>query len=168
MAQYEYTLGTAGELTSVKELDRTIDYTYDSLYRLVAEKITNGKGNVSEYSYVYDNVSNRILKTENGIDTACSYNALNQLIAENDTTYEYNADNKLIKATVQDGVNVTVEEYTYDYAGNRTSKSTVINGNVDITHYLNDISRGLTQVLGELDANGNEKLVYKRNRIDCA
>lgn len=40
MAQYGYTLGAAGERTKVKELDRTVEYTYDALYRLTGEKIT--------------------------------------------------------------------------------------------------------------------------------
>ena len=38
--------------------------------------------------------------------------------------YEYNAENKLVKATVQNGSLVIEESYTYDYQGNRTSKST--------------------------------------------
>ena len=45
--------------------------------------------------------------------------------------YEYNSENKLIKATVQQGNNVVVETYTYDYAGNRTSKTTTINNHVE-------------------------------------
>ncbi len=44
VAQYEYTLGAAGELTAVKELDRTVEYTYDALYRLTSEKITAADG----------------------------------------------------------------------------------------------------------------------------
>lgn len=38
VAQYEYTLGAAGERTKVKELDRTLEYTHDALYRLTGEK----------------------------------------------------------------------------------------------------------------------------------
>lgn len=181
VAQYEYTLGAAGERTSVSELDRTVVYTYDALYRLIGEKVTDSSGKVTEYTYAYDNVSNRILKTENGDETVYTYNALNQLVSENDTTYEYdnagnlvkmispvksalyeyNAENKLIKATVQDGILVTVESYTYDFAGNRLSKFTVTNGNMMSIHYLNDIS-GLTQVLAELDEDGNEICWYTR------
>ena len=54
--------------------------------------------------------------------------------------YVYNADNKLVKATVQQGNNVVVETYTYDYAGNRTSKTTTINNHVEKVYYLNDNS----------------------------
>lgn len=175
VAQYEYTLGEAGERTKVKELDRTVDYTYDALYRLTGEKITADDGTVTEYIYAYDKVSNRILKTENGTKTTYTYNAINQLVKENDTvykyddagnlvsttssdkstTYTYNAENKLIRATVQEGNNVSVEEYEYDYAGNRTIKKS----ENDYTYYLND-SSVLTNVLVELDADGKEKCCY--------
>ena len=177
VAQYEYTLGAAGERTKVKELDRTVDYTYDELYRLKSEKIA-ADGETTEYTYAYDNVSNRILKTENGAKTSYTYNALNQLVSENgiayaydnagnltsvtsDTKsalYAYNAENKMIRATVQEGNAVSVEEYEYDYAGNRTVKKS----ENDYTYYLNDVSSGLMQVLAELDVDGNEKCYYTR------
>ena len=119
VVQYIYTLGVAGERKSVTELDRTVEYTYDSLYRLTSETITEGE-KVTVYTYAYDNVSNRILKTENGAATEYVYNALNQLVSDSETSYEYdlngnlvrvigsaqsalyeyNSENKLIKATV--------------------------------------------------------------------
>lgn len=159
MVKYVYTLGASGERLKVEELDRTVEYTYDSLYRLTSETITKGKTKTT-YTYAYDNVSNRTLKTVDGVETVYTYNSLNQLISENDTTYEYdnagnlvrvvgagktalyvyNADNKLVKATVQQGNNVVVETYTYDYAGNRTSKTTTINNHVEKVYYLNDNS----------------------------
>ena len=179
VAQYEYTLGAAGERTKVKELDRTVEYTYDALYRLIGEKITAADGTVTEYTYAYDNVSNRILKTENGDETTYTYNALNQLTAETGVTYQYddagnlisvtsgtkstlyvyNAENKLIRATVQEGNSVSVEEYEYDYAGNRSSKTTTVNGVSETVKYLNDNSV-LTNVLAEFDDNGNVLCYY--------
>ncbi len=101
------------------------------------------------------------MKTENGAATEYVYNALNQLVSDSETTYEYdlngnlirvigsaqsalyeyNAENKLVKATVQNGVLVTEESYTYDYAGNRTIKTThKSNGEFEYTKYLNDNS----------------------------
>ena len=179
MVQYIYTLGAAGDRKSVTELNRTVEYTYDSLYRLTSETITEGE-TTTAYTYAYDNVSNRILKTENGVETAYVYNALNQLVSDSETSYEYdlngnlvrvigsahsalyeyNAENKLIKATVQNGSLVTEESYTYDYQGNRTSKTThKSNGEFEYTKYLNDNSN-LTNVLCELDENGTAKCVY--------
>ncbi len=177
MVQYTYTLGAAGERHKVTELDRTVEYTYDNLYRLTSETITEGE-KVTTYTYAYDNVSNRILKTVDGKETVYTYNALNQLVTENDITYEYdlngntvrmtsptksalyvyNADNRLIRATVQSGNNVSVEEYKYDYAGNRIAKSS----EGDYTKYLLDVNGSLTYVLAELNYDGTEKCFYTR------
>ena len=120
------------------------------------------------------------MKTENGAETEYVYNALNQLVSDSETTYEYdlngnlirvigtansalyeyNSENKLVKATVQNGVLVTEESYTYDYAGNRTSKTTYkSNGEFEYVKYLNDNS-SLTNVLAEIDENGTVKCVY--------
>ena len=159
MVKYVYTLGASGERLKVEELDRTVEYSYDELYRLTSETITKGKTKTT-YTYAYDSVSNRTLKNVDGVETTYVYNELNQLVSENDTTYEYdnagnlvrvvgtgqtaiysyNSENKLIKATVQQGNNVVVETYTYDYAGNRTSKTTTINNHVEKVYYLNDNS----------------------------
>ena len=179
IVQYIYTLGAAGERLSVSELDRTVEYTYDSLYRLTSETITEGE-KVTVYTYAYDNVSNRILKTVNGEETVYTYNALNQLVSDSETSYEYdlngnlvrvigsaqsalyeyNAENKFVRATVQNGSLVIEESYTYDYAGNRTSKTThKSNGEFEYTKYLNDNS-SLTNVLAEIDENGTAKCVY--------
>ena len=179
VVQYVYTLGAAGERKSVTELDRTVEYSYDSLYRLTSETITEGE-KTTVYTYAYDNVSNRILKTENGAATEYVYNALNQLVSDSETTYEYdlngnlirvigsaqsalyeyNAENKLIKATVQNGVLVTEESYTYDYQGNRTSKTTHrSDGVTEYVKYLNDNS-SLTNVLAEIDSEGNAVAIY--------
>ncbi len=175
VVQYVYTLGAAGERLSVAELDCTVAYTYDELYRLTSETITEGE-KVTEYTYAYDSVGNRILKTKNGTETEYTYNELNQLVADSDNTYEYDlngnlvrvigeaqaalytydSENHLIRATVQSGNNVSVEEYEYDYAGNRTAKKS----EGEYTKYLLDINGSLTYVLAEMDYNGTEKCFY--------
>ena len=177
VVQYIYTLGAAGERKSVTELGRAVEYTYDSLYRLTSETITEGD-KVTVYTYAYDNVSNRILKTVNGEETVYTYNALNQLVSENDIVYEYdlngntvrmtspsksalyvyNAENRLVRATVQSGNNVSVEEYKYDYAGNRIAKRS----EGEYTKYLLDINGELTYVLAEMNFDNTEKCYYTR------
>ncbi len=209
LAQYDYTLGQAGERIKVQEYivdpsvpeapvidngvlgevieqlpdqssqkqNRTVEYTYDALYRLTGEKITEGSDE-TQYTYTYDAVSNRTSKTENSKETISKYNELNQLITEGDTTYEYdangntvsmtspeksavysyNAKNKLISAAIDQDGNITKEEYEYDYAGNRTVKKT----DSDYTYYLNDINSELTNVTAELNSNGSEKCYYTR------
>ena len=175
-AQYNYTLGKVGERTKISELSRTVEYTYDALYRLTSEKITKSDNSVTNITYTYDKVSNRTSKTENGKVTNYTYNAINQLVKENNNVYEYdeagnltskteddtvstytyNASNKLIRATTQKGNDVAVEEYEYDYAGNRTVKKS----ENDYTYYLNDLSGSLTNVLVETDKSKTEKAYY--------
>lgn len=142
-------------------------------------KIVDNDGEkVTVYTYAYDNVSNRILKTVNGAETVYTYNALNQLVSENDIVYEYdlngntvriispsksalyvyNAENRLVRATVQSGNNVSVEEYEYDYAGNRIAKSS----EGEYTKYLLDVNGELTYVLAEINYDGTEKCYYTR------
>ena len=177
VVQYIYTLGAAGERLSVDELNRNVEYTYDNLYRLTGETITEGE-NVTAYTYSYDNVGNRTLKTKNGAETVYTYNELNQILSEDETTYEYdlngnvvrmisptksalyvyNADNRLIRATVQSETSVSVEEYEYDYAGNRTAKKS----EGGYTKYLLDINGDLAYVLAETDYDGVEKCYYTR------
>ena len=72
--------------------------------------------------------------------------------------YVYNAENRLVRATVQSGNNVSVEEYKYDYAGNRISKSS----EGEYTKYLLDINGELTYVLAEMNYDGTEKCYYTR------
>ena len=62
-------------------------------------------------------------------------------------------------ATIQKGNSVTIESYTYDYAGNRTSKT--IN-ETDTTYYVNDTSSSLTMVVAETNKDGKEVASYTR------
>ena len=72
--------------------------------------------------------------------------------------YVYNAENRLVRATVQSGNNVSVEEYKYDYAGNRIAKSS----EGGYTKYLLDINGELTYVLAEMNFDNTEKCYYTR------
>ena len=72
--------------------------------------------------------------------------------------YVYNAENRLVRATVQSGNNVSVEEYKYDYAGNRIAKSS----EGEYTKYLLDINGELTYVLAEMNYDDTEKCYYTR------
>ena len=149
------------------------------MYRLTSETITEGE-KTTVYTYAYDNVSNRILKTENGAATEYVYNALNQLVSDSEKSYEYdlngnlvgvigsaqsalyeyNAENKLVKATVQNGSLVIEESYAYDYEGNRTSKTTHrSDGVTEYVKYLNDNS-SLTNVLVEIGSEGSVQAYY--------
>ena len=78
-------------------------------------------------------------------------------------TYTYDARNKLIRATVQSGQQVSVEEYAYDFAGNRIAKI----GEISTTYYLVDTNGALSQVLAEYDENGIRRLsLYESNALN--
>ncbi len=180
-AQYTYTLGAAGERLKVEETDedssRTVEYKYDDVYRLISETITDESG-TTVTSYTYDKNSNRLTKTVGEEVTEYSYNELNQLISETGieysydlngnliekkalaetTTYTYNKRNRLIRVTARNGADVNVEEYLYDYAGNRTAKIQEFK----TTYYLVDTNGALSQVLAEYDENGTLITSYTR------
>ena len=78
--------------------DRTVEYEYDALYRLVKETVTDDNGTtVTEYTY--DRNSNRLTKTMDGEITSYIYNELNQLVTETGIIYEYDLNGNLIKKT---------------------------------------------------------------------
>ena len=103
--------------------------------------------------------------------TTYLYNELNQLVSENDIIYTYDENgnlisqegsgqkanytydvfNRLIRATVQSGQDVVIEEYRYDWAGNRIAKIT----GAGETKYLVDTNGLISQVLAETDESGN-------------
>ena len=154
----------------------TYEYSYDAVSNRTEKKVTV-KGDISELA---DTDIDEVELTEG--KTTYTYNALNQLITEEapngakvytydangnlvrqtgDKTvdYSYDKENHLVKATIQKGNSVTIESYTYDYNGNRLSK-TVNEGNT--TLYVNDTTTDLTQVVAEIDNNGNETSYYTR------
>jgi len=61
ISSYAYTLGPAGNRTAVAELSgRTVNYGYDSLYRLTSEAITADlQGKNGTVGHTYDLVGNR-------------------------------------------------------------------------------------------------------------
>ena len=175
--RYDYTLGTAGERLSVQETNRTIHYTYDDLYRLTRETIQDGALDLT-IDYTYDAVGNRLTQTDLLGTTVYTYNALNQLILENDTVYTYDDNGALISvsgpdrsaeytyndlgrmstATVTANGTTITESYLYDWAGTRTAKIT----DGVLTYYLVDTGGVLSQVLAELDHTGALITYYTR------
>lgn len=71
--------------------------------------------------------------------------------------YSYDSSNRLLQAITQSGKDVTVESYTYDYVGNRTSKS---DKDSKTTCYIVDSSNELSMVTAETDESGKETAFY--------
>ena len=89
-------------------------------------------------------------------------NTVRMVSPEKSALYVYNAENRLIRATVQSGNDVSVEEYEYDYAGNRVAKST----EGEYIKYLLDTNSELTYVLAEMNYDGTERCFYTRGNME--
>lgn len=154
ISNYAYTLGAAGNRLTVAELSgRTVNYGYDSLYRLTSEAVTADPNdhNITN-GYLYDAVGNRQQWLVNGVTVnAYTYDADDRLgtdAYDNDgntinslgTANSYDFENHLI----QHGF-VTV---VYDGDGNRVAETV---GGVT-TNYLVDTQNptGYAQVVDEL------------------
>ena len=142
----------------------TIDYTYDSLYRLTAADYDNG----DYYHYTYDSVGNR-LSMESSVnellsDTNYTYDLANRMSSAGDVFHTYDANGNLL----DDGVNT----YIYDAANrlisvNGQTSTTYAYGGLGDRHQQNgviytlDIVAGLTQVLSD----GTNTYLYGNGRI---
>ena len=178
ISEYKYTLGKAGERLTAVEPECSIKYTYDELYRLTGETITYGSGKTSSSTYKYDAAGNRTEKSVDGKNSVYTYNKLNQLESDGEYSYrydvngntisiispdktsifEYDESNRMISAKItQNGITVT-EEYTYDWQGNRISKT--IDGKT--TNYLVDTNCEFAQTLAEFDKDGKLTVYYTK------
>ncbi|HMG75194.1 MAG TPA: RHS repeat-associated core domain-containing protein [Pyrinomonadaceae bacterium] len=160
LASYSYILGAEGNRTAVTELSgRTVNYTYDNLYRLTSESIANDPHGVNgSASYSYDPVGNRVNRSSAITPVpsqSSTYDANDRLTSDNydnngNTTstggnsYAYDFENHL---TSLNGGSV---RYIYDGDGNRVAKT--IAGVT--TNYLVDTNNptGYAQVVDELQS----------------
>ena len=83
--RYSQTLNAVGNRKKVEEYNgRVVDYSYDSLYRLTEEKITDATAGNRTIGYSYDLAGNRLGKTDT---------------LEGLTSYKYDANNRLKNLT---------------------------------------------------------------------
>ncbi|HHV30090.1 S-layer homology domain-containing protein [Acetivibrio mesophilus] len=173
ISSFEYTLSPVGNcLEVVENTGRIVEYRYDDTYKLLGEKITLPDGTISEVSYKYDGVGNRIEKNDNGIITKYGYDNNNRMITEGEKTYKYDANGNVV--SVSDPVGMSIS-YSYDYndrlqaidgtenvlyeysvEGIRVSKT--VNGQK--IYYVVDENCDYAQVLEEWDAEGNLIVSY--------
>ena len=160
ISSYKYIFGNHNEIVKIDELERTIEYKYDSQLRLLSETITTAR-KVIKISYVYDSNGNRITKNFDGIVTEYTYDKKNQLTSEKTdnkyTLYKYDKKGRLILKILPDGETIEYywssnynksslfrtyyeldagkvdEQYKYDVYGNLIGKR--LNG-VEFTGYI--------------------------------
>ncbi|MBA4601050.1 MAG: RHS repeat-associated core domain-containing protein [Thermoactinomyces sp.] len=136
-----FTYNENDQIASRKNNDGTLSlFAYNGAGDLVKQTIYDKYGNpIDSFSYTYD--------TKGNITSITSKSGT--------TTYEYDELDQLIKETAPDG---TITEYTYDAAGNRTSKKVTRDGSTTTTTYTYDDVDQLTAVNGQAytyDKNGN-------------
>ncbi|MEN6383986.1 MAG: RHS repeat-associated core domain-containing protein [Phycisphaerales bacterium] len=107
-------------------------------------------------TYTYNNDNQLTAELTNGVTTAYNYdnngNLTSKAVGGSTTTYAWDWRNMLVSVTDSAGTTV----YQYDGAGNRINKT--VSGVK--TKYINDVGRGLTQVLMETDNAGAVQAVY--------
>ena len=158
LSSYTYTLGPAGNRTAVSELGgRTVNYTYDVLYRLKTETIANDPHGVNGLvSYDYDPVGNRLSRTSTvaGVPSQTStfdandrlnadtYDNNGNTTASNSNSYAYDFENRLTS------LNNGAATFVSDGDGNRVAKTVA----GITTNYLVDTNNhtGYAQVVEEL------------------
>ena len=184
MDQHTYTLGDNGERRQHAELNgRVVDYSYDDLYRLTEEVVTDPNIGNRTSTWTYDAVGNRL--TQNSVVGAASaaitayvYDANDQLTSETttgatSTAISYSYDNNGNTLTKFDGTATTTYAYdsrnrllnlnsgqvTYKYDATGIRMSETSTGLT--THYLVDLNRDYAQVVEEsFDLNSFAEMTY--------
>ncbi|MEW5848200.1 MAG: RHS repeat-associated core domain-containing protein [Myxococcota bacterium] len=133
IARYTHTIAPTGHRTGVAETSgRQVAYTFDELYRLTSEMVTNDPNGLNgTVTYAYDAVGNRLTRTstlpgvtaqtffynENDQLSDHVYNTNGATVDDGSQTYAYNFEGHLVDV---DGGRVT---FQYDGDGNRVAQT---------------------------------------------
>ena len=122
------------------------NYTYDLNGRLV----TVEKNNQVVESYTYDNNSNRISATINGVTTQATYDQEDGIDTYGDNTYTYDTDGQLNQKITSEGITT----YSYNSKGTLTKVVTPTN---TIEYILNPLGQ---RVAKKVDGQITEKYLW--------
>ena len=177
ISSFSYTLDGVGNRTQVVENGRTVDYVYDSVNRLISEKISDENRAIN---YTYDLVGNRLSRNDSvgglttynydandrltqmlsaGVTTQFTYDDNGSMLSRSNTTetisYDWINDGENRLVGVQSTRNSQNIEYVYNAEGNRVAS--IVDGVQ--TNYL--VTPGsLSKVLAEYDSNGQVATDY--------
>lgn len=174
ISSFSYTLDGVGNRTQVVEHDgRTVNYAYDSVNRLLQEKISPENRTID---YTYDLVGNRLSRNDSvlglttydydandrltqmlsaGVTTQFTYDNNGSMLSRDNVretvTYDWinDGENRLVGVNSTDAGGNQSVNYVYDAQGNRVTSI----GDGVRTNYL-VTPGGLSQVLAEYDSNG--------------
>jgi RHS repeat-associated protein len=144
---------------------RTIQYSYDGLYRLTSAEYDDG----NFFNYTYDSVGNRLSETTAFTNTIYTYDAANRMSSVNGLLYTWDENGNLLSdgantntydhATRLVGVTNGIDTYAFAYNGLGDRLQQTVNA--VITNYTVDLNNGLTQVLSD----GTNAYLYGQGRI---
>jgi RHS repeat-associated protein len=175
-ASYSYTLSPTGNRTgAVESSGRTLNWSYDGIYRLTNETISLDPHSVNgSVGYGLDPVGNRLSQTATipGIGTGSftydpddrlsieTYDANGNTLTSAGKTFAYDFENRL-KSMTEGTVAVTIQ---YDADGNRVAKT--VNG-VTTRYLVDDLNpTGYAQVVEEVTAGAvTRQYTYGLQRI---
>lgn len=176
VAGYSYQRGPTGSLSNVVELSgRTINWTYDGIYRLTNESIASDPaGKNGSVGYGLDPVGNRLSQSSSlsGISsTSFTYNVDDESSAEtydqdgnvlttDGKTFAYNSQNQLVS------MNSGAVSLVYDGDGNRVGKTVTATG-ITTAYLIDDLNpTGYAQVVDELTSGAvSRTYTYGLQRI---
>ena len=165
----------------VESNGRTVNYTYDDLYRLITEEILDPNDGAETISYTYDAFGNRLTRADAADIIDYAYDKNDRLLSEIgsavNTTYSYDANGNTISRTTADvSTGSLTTEYNYDYEDRlvqsydgQTLCSYVYDADgarvakwvdSELTGYLVDKNRSYAQVLEETDGVGALQVEY--------
>ena len=131
-----YTYDTLSRRTSIThDNDVVTTYTYDSASRLLSLVHQLGATTINSFTYTYDDVGNRLTKTDN----------------EGTASYTYDSLNRLVEAMNPLPSN-PLESFTYDELGNRVDSNQNGLSTFNVANQLNE-DANFTYAY---DANGNQ------------
>ena len=156
-----YQYDNVGNRTSMTDNSGTHAYLYDPTYQLAQALHPM----IPAEGYIYDPTGNRITElhgnttitdttaTGNRIQTRTgeSYtydlngNLITRTTSLGTTTYAYDIENRLVKATIPNG---TIAQYKYDPFGRRFEKDVTVSGNTTVTQNIYDGANILYQYAG--------------------
>ena len=158
-ASYAYTLDRTGRRLSVTEgSGRTVNYTYDTVYRLTREAVSGDPNSASNgaVDYTYDPVGNRLSRIsslEGVLSATSAYDANDRLLSDaydangntrsaDGRTFVYDFENR-IKSANNGAVRIT-----YDGDGNLAAKTV---GGVTTRYLVDNLNpTGYSQVVEEI------------------
>jgi RHS repeat-associated protein len=116
---------------------RVWQYSYDAANQLTNAILSDGVSPITTLDYAYDAAGNRILVSSNGVQTASTFNSLNQLgsgqsQSASAQTFEWDAEKRL--TAINQGTHRS--EFTYDAQGHRDRIVEKDNGIVSSDNYF--------------------------------